>query len=1159
MMSGIQRQVVFDAWIKDLQNAVDKNKGESHQRFFHAVVDFIENPTDATNRRAFALLPSYEMYQYVNPSEYWAVNAEKLMAKQLGTAWQRFKLFAQRMLNGLKSIFGFNNNYAVHKVFNQIMSGEMNRISHRMLVDMVTGDEDFITFNNLKDDMDLLAKYSRPQTPMMGTSSIKKNILNSASKTKAVFKQGIEDSKSLGVDAINLADRATIYLRNKNVWFGSGLDAANFVKYKGQMRDTNDIVNSSIALDNAIRSGVISTQVIMQGGIKYDPKTMNYVAQKRSKGMAGVYKAESVIKKRLGDQLGTDIIQGYLEAKRSLSIRNELDSRQDQVDQLKDDLLNLQSAPGVDPADIDALKTELAEARKSLTSIQLVERKVSMSNEEIQEFLGREKEHPELRDIMDNWNAVNQNMLNFWLDVGLLSEARYELLSNIEDYIPWYRIMEDGSISSETTEVKSKLQSTTRSMTNIGKEKIFKAGKPSVTTEFVAKNGQQTFKIQPSTVVSVEINGNPVNPNDVTTSPNGEVRINAPIAEGDIVEFKTNREIQNMIDNMTRNVMRMTMNGLRQYAANRIVADYATRNLNGKQKGRIRVYPKVDKENGRFNYVSHGRNIVVEIKEPLIAEAIFGLENLNIEMFKVLAAITNFVRRSITLSGAFQIKQVFKDAPTAAWVTGVKRPDLLIGGVYKGFVTSLLRPLANQLGKKITGKDYDIEPVVEILKAAGIGGFHSPSRTPEAEIKMQIGLMNRNVFSFILRGLDHIGDSSDISQRVATYKRVLAETGDEAQALYQASNVINFLHHGSAQHAQAIVKLVPFMSAWANSLDVLVQSLAGGGLKGKSRSAARTQIYITGAALATSTLLYCMLVGGDDEYEKLDDQTKLRGYMIPGTEIMLPMNTSAGFLFKVFPELLYNKFVRDSTETPQDTTRLLKALGDAAVDMILGPEPVPAAVKPIIEIVLKHDFFTGKSIVPAGLEKVEAAQQYTATTSELGKMLSAGTGTDKTRLLNPMEADHIIKGLFGSVGALAMWASNLIGEAAETRPEMTAKQTPFIGAFLRPEVPRGPEDLFYDLKERVETKFNTLKNLKTFDNDIADDYEEKNEDLLDQHKYVTQKQEKLQKIDKKIREYGLSKDTSITPRERREEIKELQMEKNDLLDDIYEARKDAGL
>jgi hypothetical protein len=46
---------------------------------------------------------------------------------------------------------------------------------------------------------------------------------------------------------------------------------------------------------------------------------------------------------------------------------------------------------------------------------------------------------------------------------------------------------------------------------------------------------------------------------------------------GQLLVVETQREIENMIDNMTRNVMRMTMNGLRQYAANRIVSEYATR------------------------------------------------------------------------------------------------------------------------------------------------------------------------------------------------------------------------------------------------------------------------------------------------------------------------------------------------------------------------------------------------------------------------------------------------------------------------------------------------------------------------------------------------------------------------------------------------------
>jgi hypothetical protein len=59
--------------------------------------------------------------------------------------------------------------------------------------------------------------------------------------------------------------------------------------------------------------------------------------------------------------------------------------------------------------------------------------------------------------------------------------------------------------------------------------------------------------------------------------PNGEITLKVEAKPGQLLVVETQREIENMIDNMTRNVMRMTMNGLRKYAANRIVSEYATR------------------------------------------------------------------------------------------------------------------------------------------------------------------------------------------------------------------------------------------------------------------------------------------------------------------------------------------------------------------------------------------------------------------------------------------------------------------------------------------------------------------------------------------------------------------------------------------------------
>jgi hypothetical protein len=368
--------------------------------------------------------------------------------------------------------------------------------------------------------------------------------------------------------------------------------------------------------------------------------------------------------------------------------------------------------------------------------------------------------------------------------------------------------------------------------------------------------------------------------------PNGEITLKVEAKPGQLLVVETQREIENMIDNMTRNVMRMTMNGLRKYAANRIVSEYATR-----EAGKIKRFATADRNKGRFDYIENGRRTIVEIQDPLIAEAVLGMETVGMKMWEPLAAAANFTRRTITLSPVFQLKQVFKDAPTAALVTGVRNPAALMGGVMRDFIGA------------VRGDD----PVAEILRSQGIGGFYSPARTPEADVKRQIGIINNNTYDYVMKALDHFGDSSDMAQRIAIYKRVMAETGDETLALYQAANVINFLRHGSGQVAQALVKTVPFLNAYAQSIDVLYDALRGGGLRGKDRAAALQQLAWTGGLLAGTTLIYTMLVGDDDDYMKMDDQSKIRSYMIPGTDVVLPMNTSAAFFFKAIPELIINK------------------------------------------------------------------------------------------------------------------------------------------------------------------------------------------------------------------------------------------------------------
>jgi hypothetical protein len=242
--------------------------------------------------------------------------------------------------------------------------------------------------------------------------------------------------------------------------------------------------------------------------------------------------------------------------------------------------------------------------------------------------------------------------------------------------------------------------------------------------------------------------------------------------------------------------------------------------------------------------------------------------------------------------------------------------------------------------------------------------------------------------------------------------------------------------------------------------------------------------------------------------------------------------------------------MKQGTKTAMDMRRMKRALGEAARDMLLGPEPIPSALRPIIEIGINYNFFTGRPVTPRGVEDLEKAQQYTASTSELAKMLGS-------KGLSPIEIDHLIRGLFGSAGAMAQWSSNVIGQAA--RPEMTAKEYPVVGPFVRSDALRGREDLFYDLAADVKIKYGTWKSfIDRDDNKKANEYLKENGDVVELMRYVNQTEAELGKLNEIIKYYGETTRSSVTPEKRRKEIARAQDEKNRLLKDVYRFRRDAG-
>ena len=73
LMTAGAREAVITEWAKALETAMRENVDKRSRDYFDAVLVFLANPTKENMDAATNKLPSYDFYQYLNPSEYWEI------------------------------------------------------------------------------------------------------------------------------------------------------------------------------------------------------------------------------------------------------------------------------------------------------------------------------------------------------------------------------------------------------------------------------------------------------------------------------------------------------------------------------------------------------------------------------------------------------------------------------------------------------------------------------------------------------------------------------------------------------------------------------------------------------------------------------------------------------------------------------------------------------------------------------------------------------------------------------------------------------------------------------------------------------------------------------------------------------------------------------
>ena len=537
-------------------------------------------------------------------------------------------------------------------------------------------------------------------------------------------------------------------------------------------------------------------------------------------------------------------------------------------------------------------------------------------------------------------------------------------------------------------------------------------------------------------------------------------------------------ELADFLETVVRNTRSAIEAGMKNVAQQRVIRDAVRLGTASRLPVGARMGPDVAtvRVNGKDEYFI--------VDDPLLMESIKGLNIPKLPFLDILAAPSRFLRELVTRDPGFMVANLFRDSISSWVTTGTNIVPIVDTFKQYGRVLSGLSPEATALARAGIGTGYEFAGDVQ----ASTEAFTKELRDKAGEKTLsEKALMP---LSAMWKALEKGSTASDLATRSEIYKRVLQETGNEAEAIYQAMEVINFSRMGSSPIIQIASALIPFFNARVQGLDVLYRS--GFGRSASARRDRQQRAFITRSMtiLALSSL-YWMLASDQEEWERAEPEQRDNNWIIGS--VRLPIPFEIGTVFKVFPERVLEYFFGD------DTSKDLKDSFVRNLTSTMAFNPIPQAVLPIIENVANYSFFTGQPIVGKGMEDVADPFQINSSTSLFAQRLGEASGQ------SPIKIDNLVRGYTGTIGTYGVMLIDSImrGEGDPTKASLSPEQIPVLKRFFASEQATGTISAYYDMKRRVDEVTRTVNALeRTGDYENLIEYQKENGKLLAIKPYI---------------------------------------------------------
>lgn len=694
-----------------------------------------------------------------------------------------------------------------------------------------------------------------------------------------------------------------------------------------------------------------------------------------------------------------------------------------------------------------------------------------------------------LEKVRRVYNAYNKGMIDFLAATGAIPKAVAEKLNAAGDYVPFYRVDANG---------KADLVFTEDAMVTIG-----------------------DIRRQP---YLAELKG-------------GETKL-LPLDEA-----------------IPRNTILLTDKALTNMATKSVA--YGLQAI-GKDAGKMQIRSgkapadpgiiKFNQEPDPNNPSDNGERWVKVDTEGTMAEGVptallvKSLEGAHMPLpgfLKFAGKATDLLRAGVTRTPLYIARQLLREPMSAAFT----------GGLNYNTFTAVLK--AGKEFVKMTRGTSEAE--AKLLEKGLIqSGIFTGDVDDMGKFALQLVKGDQNAMEKLFAITDKAAIKADAATRALVYENALANGLSEVEADMMTMESMNFYKRGLSPTVQYASRLIPFLNAQIQGLNVLYKA-ATGKMPFEEQQRIKRKFFNNAALLAATGMVYAMAMEDDETWRNARPRDKMSNFFIPlpGTDEMLklPIPFEAGYFYSLAVAAVEG--MREQT----DGKAQWAALRDLFLNSIPGYSSmgVPQIVKPVAEIWTNKNFLSGAPIESLRLQGLNPEERYNATTTEFAKMLSRAVP-----ILSPIQIEHLVRGYLGVLPLAAVAAANdmFAKEGAGPKPEKRLSEMALLGSAFQKKFGGADADVVFEAaKEAMDARTTLNKMLAEGRREDAAAYRNENRADLLMAGPAGQYRQLVGRINADVRR--TQERTDLNAQEKRQRIDRLEEAKQKAAEQFLAARRRA--